>query len=77
MSIPHLPSPALTPVQAPAISLEEQQAIIRKDVELKLLALSQDLWEMEICAGDVGQGMENAVPTYLYAVHVTRNTTLC
>ena len=77
----HLPSPAPTPdhsvVPPPAIpSGPPDQADIRARVEDALLKLSQDLFEMEICAGDVSEGMESAVPRLLYVV-VTLNRCYC
>jgi mediator of RNA polymerase II transcription subunit 10 len=65
---PHLPSPAPTPdhAQPAATDGETEQAGLRAEVEQQLLRLSQDLYEMEICAGDVGQGMEGAVPAYMW-----------
>jgi mediator of RNA polymerase II transcription subunit 10 len=67
---PHFPSPAPTPTPdqlaaMPPVDTEAEQAAIRQEVEQHLLRLSQDLYEMEICAGDVGQGMEGAVPAYM------------
>ena len=68
---PHLPSPAATPDDlqpSPSLlspSSELDQARLRSDIEAQLLRLSQDLYEMEICAGEVGNGMEDAVPNYL------------
>ena len=35
---------------------------IEAQVEQVLLTLAQDLFEMEVCAGDVGKDRENAVP---------------
>jgi mediator of RNA polymerase II transcription subunit 10 len=65
---PHFPSPAPTPdqnAQIQQVDSDAEQAAIRAEVEQHLLRLSQDLYEMEICAGDVGQGMEGAVPGYM------------
>ena len=67
---PHLPSPAQTPDGVYAspqavLSPDVEQARLRADLETRLLRLSQDLYEMEICAGEVGQNMEDAVPNYL------------
>ena len=69
---PHLPSPAPTPDElqhSPAAifpsQAEIEQARLRSEVETQLLRLSQDLYEMEICAGEVGVNMEEAVPNYL------------
>lgn len=42
---------------------------IEEQVEQVLLTLAQDLFEMEVCAGDVGKDRENAVPDYLYVAH--------
>lgn len=44
---------------------EAEQAEVRAEAERLLLSLSQDLYEMEVCAGDVAAGMEGAVPGYL------------
>lgn len=44
---------------------EAEQADVRAEAERLLLSLSQDLYEMEVCAGDVAAGMEGAVPGYL------------
>jgi mediator of RNA polymerase II transcription subunit 10 len=63
--LPNFPSPALTSDTPHQIIIEEDQSSLRKDVESLLLRLSQDLYEMEICAGDVNKGMEDAVPNYL------------
>ena len=69
---PHLLSPAATPddFQPSPSNLSQpselDQARLRSDIEAQLLRLSQDLYEMEICAGEVGAGMEDAVPNYLY-----------
>jgi len=69
---PHLPSPAPTPDEmypSPAAPLQlpdPAQAEVRSKVEALLLQLSQDLYEMEICAGEVGVNMEHKVPEYLY-----------
>lgn len=71
---PHLPSPAPTPdeMQTSPAALEQpaevNQTRLRADLEAQLLRLSQDLYEMEICAGEVGANMEEAVPNYLYLV---------
>ncbi|OCF60871.1 hypothetical protein L486_00515 [Kwoniella mangroviensis CBS 10435] len=70
-----LPSPAPTPrssmVPHPSTTDAEpmDQASLRAELECQLLKLSQDLYELEICAGDVGQGMEDAVPNYLMKVN--------
>ncbi|WWC94500.1 hypothetical protein V866_001346 [Kwoniella sp. B9012] len=70
-----LPSPAPTPgssmLPQPSNSDAEQidQASLRAELEAQLLKLSQDLYELEICAGDVGQGMEDAVPNYMMKVN--------
>ncbi|ORY26144.1 hypothetical protein BCR39DRAFT_470655 [Naematelia encephala] len=71
---PHLPSPAATPDEhlatqaAVSVDSEQRQAQIRAEVEAQLLRLSQDLYEMEICAGEVGMGMEERVPRYMMEV---------
>ena len=48
----------------PGSGMDETQ--IRAELERTLLKLSQDLYEMEICAGDVIPGQEDRVPQYLY-----------
>lgn len=45
--------------------VDEAEAQIRSELERTLLKLSQDLYEMEICAGDVVAGQEDRVPKYL------------
>lgn len=60
---PHLPSPAPSPF--PAGNGEPDPARVRAELEKELQSLAQDLYEMEVCAGEVGQGMEDAVPDYL------------
>ncbi|KAI9639238.1 uncharacterized protein MKK02DRAFT_39533 [Dioszegia hungarica] len=55
----------------PPVDTEAEQAAIRQEVEQHLLRLSQDLYEMEICAGDVGQGMEGAVPAYMAKINLS------
>lgn len=52
-----LPSPAPSP--------NTDQGTVRNEVENQLLKLAQDLYEMEVCAGEVNQGMEDKVPEYL------------
>ncbi|WVQ99660.1 hypothetical protein IAU59_006799 [Kwoniella sp. CBS 9459] len=71
---PQLPSPAATPgtttgPQAAADNAPMDQATLRTELESQLLRLSQDLYELEICAGDVGTGMEDAVPNYLMKIN--------
>ncbi|WVW84219.1 hypothetical protein I302_106249 [Kwoniella bestiolae CBS 10118] len=72
---PQLPSPAPTPGSGilPQHTTTDvgpsDQAALRAELESQLLKLSQDLYELEICAGDVGQGMEDAVPNYLMKVN--------
>ncbi|WWD17033.1 hypothetical protein CI109_101470 [Kwoniella shandongensis] len=48
---------------------EQDQAALRAEAESQLLRLSQDLYELEICAGEVGPGMEDAVPNYLMKIN--------
>ncbi|TXT07192.1 hypothetical protein VHUM_03362 [Vanrija humicola] len=60
-----LPSPAPSPYPgAPT-----DPARLRAELETQLLRLSQDLYEMEVCAGEVSKDMENAVPDYLAKVN--------
>jgi len=56
-----LPSPAPSPYP----SDHPDPDAVRAELEAQLLRLSQDLYEMEVCAGEVGAGMEDAVPNYL------------
>jgi mediator of RNA polymerase II transcription subunit 10 len=49
-------------VQQPAAGSQEQ---LRADIERMLLKVSQDLYELEVCAGDVAQGQEDRVPMYM------------
>jgi len=85
---PHLhpPSPATTPDHFPgqhhppvphASTVNGDQASLRADLETVLLRLSQDLYEMEICAGEVGQGMEGAVPDYLWVALTSLHVSFC
>ncbi|WWC89080.1 uncharacterized protein L201_003998 [Kwoniella dendrophila CBS 6074] len=69
-----LPSPAPTPgsglgVPQTVTNDPPDQAGLRAELESQLSKLTQDLYELEICAGDVGQGMEDAVPNYLMKVN--------
>ncbi|EIW65904.1 hypothetical protein TREMEDRAFT_35695 [Tremella mesenterica DSM 1558] len=50
-------------ISAPSVISDQKE--LRSLVEDHLLKLSQDLFEMEICAGEVGEGMEGAVPRLL------------
>ncbi|KAK8864650.1 hypothetical protein IAR55_001900 [Kwoniella newhampshirensis] len=50
-------------------SSQNDQAALRAELESQLLRLAQDLYEVEICAGDVGTGMEDAVPNYLMKIN--------
>jgi mediator of RNA polymerase II transcription subunit 10 len=76
--LPPYMSPAATPdtsaspaqaISAPtnpnAAGAGMEDAQIRVELERTLLKLSQDLYEMEICAGDVVSGQEDRVPKYL------------
>lgn len=75
--VPPYLSPAATPgndtTASPAAQLTANhphaessgQAEVRVDLERTLLKLSQDLYEMEVCAGDVVAGQEDRVPAYL------------
>jgi mediator of RNA polymerase II transcription subunit 10 len=47
------------------MSLPPTQAQLRATLEAQLLRLTQDLYEMEVCAGDVVQDREDAVADYL------------
>lgn len=60
----HLPSPAPSPFPL-APGQEADPARVRAELEKELQSLAQDLYEMEVCAGEVGTGMEDAVPGYL------------
>lgn len=73
---PDLPSPAptpdghppplpMTPAAGPVDPSDAAQSRLRAEIETQLLRLSQDLYEMEVCAGEVGKDMEGAVPQYL------------
>ncbi len=53
----HLPSPAPTPF--PGAPPEDPH--IRATLEKELQRLAQDLYEMEVCAGEVVAGMEGQV----------------
>lgn len=55
--------PAPPPINEPNGGTD--QPALRAELETLLLRLSQDLYEMEICAGEVGPGMQDAVPKYL------------
>ncbi|WVN87670.1 uncharacterized protein L203_102856 [Cryptococcus depauperatus CBS 7841] len=65
----HLPSPASTPSAALGGSApptaSSNPAAVRAIVESQLLRLAQDLYEMEISAGNVRENREGAVPNYL------------
>ncbi|WWC61923.1 uncharacterized protein I303_104509 [Kwoniella dejecticola CBS 10117] len=75
LGAPQLPSPAPTPgsglemASQPIADQSADQTVLRAELEGQLLRLTQDLYELEICAGDVGQGMEDAVPNYLMKVN--------
>lgn len=61
-------SDTLTPFEQHqhVVNAEQQtQAAMRQDFEAELFKLSQLLWEMEICAGDVQPGREGAVADYM------------
>lgn len=70
--LPPYLSPAPTPGTttspadvAPPHAESSSSAQLRADQERLLLKLSQDLYEMEVCAGDVVAGQEDRVPAYL------------
>jgi mediator of RNA polymerase II transcription subunit 10 len=44
---------------------EDVQSRLRADIERTLLKISQDLYELEVCAGDVTAGQEDRVPLYM------------
>lgn len=46
--------------------MEEERTKIREEVESRLGQLSQDLYELEICAGAVVKGQEDRIPNYMY-----------
>ena len=48
--------------QQPVAGSQEQ---LRADIERMLLKVSQDLYELEVCAGDVAPGQEDRVPMYM------------
>ena len=66
---PHLPSPVATPDTMPPPANPPlavgTQADIRYQVERRLLSLTQDLYELEICAGDVVPGQEDRIPAFM------------
>lgn len=71
--IPPYMSPAPTPdtiispaPAGPPHAESSTDAQLRADLERLLLKLSQDLYEMEVCAGDVVPGQEERVPAYLF-----------
>jgi len=66
-------SPAATPnsmmqsplaAQAPTAT-EDDDFRLRAEIERTLLKISQDLYELEVCAGDVSAGQEDRVPLYM------------
>lgn len=60
------PPPVPAPAFAPALLTGKGKgSALRAEVEQQLLRLSQDLYEMEVCAGDVKRGREGAVPEYM------------
>ena len=82
---PHLPSPAATPDtpialhppldpstipngSEPAV-VEISQYDLCKAIEKKILNLTQDLYELEICAGDVVPGQEERIPEFLRRIN--------
>jgi len=66
-------SPAATPnsmMQSPlappqSTAAEDEEFKLRADIERTLLKISQDLYELEVCAGDVAAGQEDRVPMYM------------
>jgi mediator of RNA polymerase II transcription subunit 10 len=69
-------SPAATPnsmmqsplaAQAPTAA-EDDDFRLRAEIERTLLKISQDLYELEVCAGDVSAGQEDRVPLYMSAL---------
>ncbi|KAL7421990.1 hypothetical protein Q5752_003762 [Cryptotrichosporon argae] len=60
-------APGIAPVASSSATPSDEAAVaaVRADVEARLLSLAQDLYEMEVCAGEVSVGMEDAVPNYL------------
>ena len=85
MSPPHLPSPAATPdtpltLHPPPeptaipngsepLAVEISQYELCSAIEKKILNLTQDLYELEICAGDVVAGQEGRVPEFLRRIN--------
>ena len=78
---PSLPSPAYTPDNHPLnhvnqhaiLTTEEERKKVRDQVENRLSQLSQDLYELEICAGAVIKGQEDRIPEYMCVVTFTLN----
>jgi mediator of RNA polymerase II transcription subunit 10 len=66
-------SPAATPnslMQSPIApqqntAAEDDEFRLRAEIERTLLKISQDLYELEVCAGDVAPGQEDRVPMYM------------
>jgi mediator of RNA polymerase II transcription subunit 10 len=66
-------SPAATPDnmmaspagQQPLPTPEDPESKLRADIERTLLQISQNLYELEVCAGDVSAGQEDRVPAYM------------
>ena len=66
-------SPAATPDhmmaspagQQPVPSPVDPDSRLRADIERTLLKISQDLYELEVCAGDVSVGQEDRAPAYM------------
>ncbi|ORX35650.1 hypothetical protein BD324DRAFT_66596 [Kockovaella imperatae] len=70
---PHLPSPAATP-DGPLPSNttaqpEQSQYDLCQSIETKLLNLTQDLYELEICAGEVVEGQQQRIPDFLKRIN--------
>ena len=72
LAAPHLPSPAATP-DTPQNGLPPPAEVSQHDllltIEQKLLNLSQDLYELEICAGDVVEGQQQRIPDFLKRIN--------
>jgi len=50
--------------QAPTAA-DDDDFRLRAEIERTLLKISQDLYELEVCAGDVSAGQEDRVPMYM------------
>ncbi len=53
------------PQQGQSQGEQLEPEVLRSTLERELFKLGQNLYELEICAGDVAQDREEAVPDYL------------